>query len=731
MYKNFNISESEKEQILNRLRENGYGQPINEQKTPSPSNGQVGIPQPPSKPTGSKYKVDPKLSIPENIKNAERTLGRPLNPPEVSRLVDYIKHLKSRTPKNTTRTVDNVTKNDVTGDNKGEGVNLYTDNAQTILKYSATIDKILKSGSGFDIYVSGDYEFTDKYFHWEPKSSYFQAFVKSTRKPLTWDYKGKMRNEIVYNKEFSSVLQNMVVPTSSSAPTNDDIDFVSGNVNEQTDPSKYGTAVDDMNIIKEKIMGKPVRFFMDKELKTPAYNGSNFTFSKVEKDGSDSTKFNIYFKEFSDPVTFKCGFKDFFYRSSKRESLFNTTLYKYLTTALCNTELSNDGKLKSVPNVKYAKNDTQGAPNQTDTLAENKKVIRLTESDLRKHIQKIILEQNTELPLGAMVTPPVSDEQQKEDNVTLVKELIRQLTSMKFTPKGDNRYVGTFNDDIIEVLFSDESVTVSKRPIKPKKFVDQNGKEHGMGLLESPLVLTYNRIDPRTFMKQLVGYINKGTRPKGDIPEQINPDYSKGTHDIDARGEKYLPLAQKLAKQLKQMKFTFNGKNIFTNTFDGYHVTVEFNNQGVQISKVLEKKVDTPNMQAPLVLPYEKLNEMDFMKHIVDYVHGTKQPINEQGYIDGPGQECYRYGEIFVCVNDKSDDVEKLQKDLNQSACQKGLPPIQVDGVFGPKTKERIMINQKSKCKLPFDFNTQQYRRVKTETGERYVPVKVSGTNLG
>ena len=33
MYKNFNITESEKEQILNRLKENGYGQPINEQKT--------------------------------------------------------------------------------------------------------------------------------------------------------------------------------------------------------------------------------------------------------------------------------------------------------------------------------------------------------------------------------------------------------------------------------------------------------------------------------------------------------------------------------------------------------------------------------------------------------------------------------------------------------------------------------------------------------------------------
>ena len=117
------------------------------------------------------------------------------------------------------------------------------------------------------------------------------------------------------------------------------------------------------------------------------------------------------------------------------------------------------------------------------------------------------------------------------------------------------------------------------------------------------------------------------------ISEQINPDYSKGTHDIDARGEKYLPLAQKLAKQLKEMKFTFNGKNIFKNTFDGFHVTVEFNNQGVNISKVLEKKVDTPNLQAPLVIPFEKLTEMNFMKYIVDYVRGTqsKGDLAEQG----------------------------------------------------------------------------------------------------
>jgi hypothetical protein len=29
-------------------------------------------------------------------------------------------------------------------------------------------------------------------------------------------------------------------------------------------------------------------------------------------------------------------------------------------------------------------------------------------------------------------------------------------------------------------------------------------------------------------------------------------------------------------------------------------------------------------MQAPLIIPFEKLTEMNFMKQVVDYVHGTK-----------------------------------------------------------------------------------------------------------
>jgi hypothetical protein len=108
---------------------------------------------------------------------------------------------------------------------------------------------------------------------------------------------------------------------------------------------------------------------------------------------------------------------------------------------------------------------------------------------------------------------------------------------------------------------------------------------------------------------------------------------------------------------------------------------------------------------------------------------GYKQPMNE-GLGLVTGQECYRFGEVYVCVGDKSEYVMNLQKQLNQSNCQKGLPPISLDGVFGPETKERIMINQKSNCKVP-GFNTQQYKRIKTPTGEKYVPVQVSGTNLG
>jgi hypothetical protein len=106
----------------------------------------------------------------------------------------------------------------------------------------------------------------------------------------------------------------------------------------------------------------------------------------------------------------------------------------------------------------------------------------------------------------------------------------------------------------------------------------------------------------------------------------------------------------------------------------------------------------------------------------------SKKPMNE-GLGLVTGQECYRFGEVYVCVGDKSEYVMNLQKQLNQSNCKKGLPPISLDGVFGPETKERIMINQKSNCKVP-GFNTQQYKRIKTPTGEKYVPVQVSGTNL-
>ena len=510
---------------------------------------------------------------------------------------------KKRAPKRTT--TPTVDKNDLAGIDKGEGVNLYHDEAQKELRYSATIDKIVKSGSGFDVFVSGDYSFRDNYYHWEPNAPYFQAFVKSTHKPLTWSYSGKTYTEKVYNKEFSSVLQQKV-PTPQP---NNGIDFVSGNVNEQNavdfaplaGPTNYGTAVDKMNIIKEKIMGQPVRFFMDKELKTPAYNGANFTFSKVEKDKSHSTRFKIYFKEFNDPLNFQCGtFKDAFFRLSKGEFLYNATLYKYLTAALCNTTMSDDGKVKSVPNVKYVKNDTQGAPNQTDnqTLAENKKiknqktnnmkvrkVVRLTESELKQYIQKIISEQSTPSPY----------------KVGQVLQGKRSVDGQMYT---------------IKIINIGDGYVVAK--IKGSGTYLQGGEQtpiNGVGQYE-----LYSRTPG-----ELSGNDNMGkfTIVKS-TNEQIYPDYSKGTHDIDKRTETYLPMAQKLAKQLLGMKFKFNGKNIFTNTFDGWHVRVEFNNQGVNISKSLEKNTGMPNMQAPLIIPLEKLNEMDFMKQVVDYVHGTK-----------------------------------------------------------------------------------------------------------
>jgi len=592
------LSESDiKKHIQNVISE----QLTNIQRDASRQQGQFGGQQqrgqgqtPPPPPRGSKLPVNPKLTLIQNIQNLERSMRRQLTPLEINKLTFDLNNLKRAPKRTTTPTVD---KNDLAGVDKGEGLNLYHDEAQKELRYSATIDKIVKSGSGFDVFVSGDYNFSDKYYHWEPNAPYFQEFVKSTHKPLTWSYSGKTYTEKLYNKEFSSVLQQKV-PTQQP---NNDIDFVSGNVNEQNavdfapvdGPSKYGTAVDSMNIIKEKIIGKPVRFFMDKELKTPAYNGANFTFSKVEKNKNISYRFKIYFKEFNDPLNFECGtFKDAFFRPSKGEFLYNATLYKYLTTALCNSTMSDDGKVKSVPNVKYVKNDTQGAPNQTDTqtLAENKKtnnmkirkVVRLTESELKTYIQKIISEQSTPSPY----------------KVGQVIKAKRDVDGQTYTIK------------VVKLVPGGYEIAA---------MIDGRGDYEGHPLKGGPYSL--NITQPGV----LGGNTKMGTfTPIDSMNEQIYPDYSKGTHDIDKRTETYLPIAQKLAKQLLGMKFKFNGKNIFTNTFDGYHVRVEFSNQGVNISKSLEKNTGMPNMQAPLIIPLEKLNEMDFMKQVVDYVHGTK-----------------------------------------------------------------------------------------------------------
>jgi len=381
MYKNFNITESEKGQILNRLKENGYGQPINEQNVnPRIAPPKQGTPPPP--PRGPKLPIDPKLTVIQNIQKLEGLMRRQLTPQEINKLTFDLGQLK-KTPKHSS--TPSVDKNDLTGDNKGEGVNLYGNEGQTILKYSATIDKIVKSGSGFDIFVSGDYDLADKYFHWEPNAPYFQAFLKSTRKPLTWDYNGKTMTQKLHNKEFSGVLQKMIVPDESTNKPK--WDFTSP-MNEQSE--KIGAVTDGFGTIKE-IIGLPVMFFADKEGKIPY--GNKVTILKVTKDPTYSTKFRIYFKELgNDYCTFECGMKAFLMKS-KGEWIYNTQLLHALSLPLCNSELNNDGKVKSVPNVKYAKNDTQGAPSQTDnqTLAESKQKPLNEGQEILKNVFKSLI----------------------------------------------------------------------------------------------------------------------------------------------------------------------------------------------------------------------------------------------------------------------------------------------------------------------------------------------------
>jgi len=83
MYKNFNITESEKEQILNRLKENGYGQPINEQNAPDkkPVTSQQSVdnvPQP-----GQRFSGTVDQNIVKNLNIVKELVGAYLNNIEV------------------------------------------------------------------------------------------------------------------------------------------------------------------------------------------------------------------------------------------------------------------------------------------------------------------------------------------------------------------------------------------------------------------------------------------------------------------------------------------------------------------------------------------------------------------------------------------------------------------------------------------------------------------------
>jgi hypothetical protein len=609
-------------------------------------------------PPRGQIRVDPKLTWEQNVYRFEQKFGRPLTAIEKQTLDKTLTIMKASASLNQGQqggqggggrtTTPKVNNNDLTGDDKGEGVNFYFKPEEDILAASATIDKVVKSGTGVDVYVSGDWTLENTYYHWDPSTNIFQGFNKSTHKPLSWTSNGKTYTQTYYNKEFSAALKQKLSSLAPTSQPNDDIDFTSGNVNEQTSPSKYGTVTDDMNIIKEKMVGKPVRFFKDRELKTPAFDGKNFTFVNVQRDKTYGDNFNIYFKELgNEPLIFNCD-KNGFYMRSKQQYVFNQTLVKYLSTALCKTTVNDDGTLKSVPGVKYAKNNTQGSPNQTNnqTLAENKKiknqktnnmkvrkVIRLTESELKRYINKVIAEQST--PTTSPIIP--KDIPRTEGSMTQLRTLIGKtikivcdrtqmgciITDVSQDESG-TAYIdvkNTYNPKLKTIKFDPNKYTIN--------FVDDWINQNNLGDIQKGEFYDWlkNNVKPRYRKYDFNSQNTKSPIKNNDnkmLSEQINPDYSKGTHDIDKRGDTYLPLAQKLAKQLKDMGFKFNGKSRFTSTFDGYHVIVEFNNQGVNIFKQLEKNTGMPNMQAPLTIPFEKLTEMNFMKYITDYVHGTK-----------------------------------------------------------------------------------------------------------
>ena len=180
MYKNFNITESEKEQILNRLKENGYGQPINEQNFPIP------------KPT-TKQPV-PDVPAPLNL-NTGRSA-------EVYQKQNGETNVTSK--KEEPKTI-NPTSNDVAGDLRGQVVNLYcNDETEFGSPEMEVISKIIKTNDGCDIYFHN----TEKsvHFKWKCGDKSFVYYFNETNQIVKFKpphYNKNFTNELT--KRFCSV----------------------------------------------------------------------------------------------------------------------------------------------------------------------------------------------------------------------------------------------------------------------------------------------------------------------------------------------------------------------------------------------------------------------------------------------------------------------------------------------------------------------------------------------
>jgi hypothetical protein len=115
----------------------------------------------------------------------------------------------------------------------------------------------------------------------------------------------------------------------------------------------------------------------------------------------------------------------------------------------------------------------------------------------------------------------------------------------------------------------------------------------------------------------------------------------------------------------------------------------------------------------------------DEKNRILEMHSGKKNVISEQLNHEGPGQECYRTGEFYLCVGDKGKYVKDLQVFLNSSQCCADCVSIKEDGIFGDKTKERLLQSGKSCFK---GYNFIKHKRIKTgPNSEKMVPVNNVG----